>query len=184
VKLTFSFHDKLFWIQNFLSPSTYKELYLEIFNKRKEINFKDTEVGWGTYKEEKENMPISFDQNNEFNHTFFNKYHTLLHHQQFVNLSNCKSLLSHIRKYKYGQHTAWHSDTDYKNERKYAATYYFNHRWGESWGGELMFKSNLGSGFIPIVGNSVVIVKTGLMHKVNANLKKTHDRLSIQTWIS
>ena len=46
-----------------------------------------------------------------------------------------------------------------------------------------MFKSNKGSGFIPVMGNSVVIVKTGLKHKVNAVLKKTHPRLSIQTWI-
>ena len=46
-----------------------------------------------------------------------------------------------------------------------------------------MFKSNNESGFIPIVGNSLVIVKTGMRHKVNSNLKKTHPRLSIQTWI-
>ena len=37
-----------------------------------------------------------------------------------------------------------------------------------SWGGELLFKSDLGSGFIPIVGNSLVIVKAGLRHKVCA----------------
>ena len=46
-----------------------------------------------------------------------------------------------------------------------------------------MFKSEMGSGFIPVVSNSVVIVKTGLLHKVNPNLKKTHNRMSIQTWI-
>ena len=91
---------------------------------------------------------------------------------------------SHLRRYKYGKHLAWHED-DYKGQstREYAATFYFNKTWGESWGGELMFKSSLGSGFIPIVGNSVVLVKTGLTHKVNPNLKKTHPRLSIQTWI-
>jgi len=47
-----------------------------------------------------------------------------------------------------------------------------------------MFKSSEGSGFIPILGNSIVIIKSGLHHKVNANLKKTHPRLSIQTWIN
>ena len=47
-----------------------------------------------------------------------------------------------------------------------------------------MFKDKSGSGFIPILGNSIVFVKVGLRHKVNANLKKTHDRMSIQTWIN
>jgi len=184
MNLAFNFHDKLFWIHNFLPASTYKKLYLEFFNKRKELHFEDTEVAWQTYKEERENMSMSFDQKNISNHAFFNQYHILLRHQKFVNLLPHKTLWSHIRKYKYGQHAAWHSDADPKNERKYAATYYFNRRWGESWGGEFMFKSNIGSGFIPVVGNSIVIIKTGLQHKVNANLKKTHDRLSIQTWIS
>jgi Rps23 Pro-64 3,4-dihydroxylase Tpa1-like proline 4-hydroxylase len=76
----------------------------------------------------------------------------------------------------------WHNDAE--GNREYAATFYFNKTWGESWGGELMFKSSKGSGFIPVVGNSLIIIKKGLYHKVNSNLKKTHPRLSIQTWIN
>ena len=181
MNLAFNFKNQLFWIHNFLPESLYKELYLEIFKKRKEIDFKTTLVDWRTFKEEDNDMPKSFDQANELEHTFFKKYHTFLLHQKFVNLID-HSVKSHLRKYEYNQHTSWHCDDD--DCRRYAATYYFNHRWGESWGGEFMFKSEEGSGFIPVVGNSLVIVKTGLRHRVNANLKKTHGRMSIQSWIN
>jgi Rps23 Pro-64 3,4-dihydroxylase Tpa1-like proline 4-hydroxylase len=182
MNLAFNFHNKLFWIHNFLPQSLYKELYSEIFKKRKEIVYKDTGVNWRTYKEEVDDMSKSFDQDNEFYHTFFDRYHAFIKHQRFVNLINLKPK-SHLRKYQYGEHLTWHSDEDKKHTREYAATFYFNHRWDPNWGGELMFKSEMGSGFIPVVGNSVVIVKTGLLHKVNPNLKKTHNRMSIQTWI-
>ena len=46
-----------------------------------------------------------------------------------------------------------------------------------------MFTTETATGFLPIVGNSIIIAKCGLKHKVNSNLKKTHPRLSVQTWI-
>ena len=70
MNLAFNFHNKLFWIHNFLPQSLYKELYLEIFKKRKEIVYRDTGVNWRTYKEEVDDMSKSFDQDNEFYHTF------------------------------------------------------------------------------------------------------------------
>ena len=183
MNLRFKFHDQLFWIHNFLPQSLYREMYLEFIRKRRKLYIEKTMVNWRTYKEEVDDMSESVDQRSEFNHEYFKKYHTFLTHQRFVNLINFK-MVSHLRKFKYGQHLTWHSDQNDKTNRKYAATYYFNHRWNENWGGELMFKSDLGSGFIPIVGNSVVIVKCGLWHKVNANLKKTHQRFSVQTWVN
>ena len=183
MNLRFKFHDQLFWIHNFLPQSLYREMYLEFIRKRRKLYIDKTMVNWRTYIEEVDDMSESIDQASKFNHDYFKKYHTFLTHQRFVNLINLK-MVSHLRKFKYGQHLTWHSDHNEKTNREYAATYYFNHRWNENWGGELMFKSDLGSGFIPIVANSVVIVKCGLWHKVNANLKKTHNRLSIQTWIN
>ena len=181
MNLVFNFKNKLFWIHNFLPPNLYKEMYLEYFHNRKKLNFEKTMINWKTFKEETDNMSKSFDQKNKIKHNFFKKYHTFLQHQKFVNLIGHK-MQSHLRKYQFNQHATWHSDLE--NNRTYGATYYFNHRWGESWGGEFMFKSEEGSGFIPIVGNSIIIVKVGLKHKVNANLKKTHNRLSIQTFLN
>ena len=185
MNLAFKFKDELFWIQNFLPKNLYKEMYSDFIKNRNKLNFQKTDVNWPTYKEEVNDMSISYGQG-EFNEEIINylfKYHAFLKHQQYVNLID-KNFDSHLRQYNYGQHLGWHSDQVKFEKRDYAATFYFNKTWQESWGGELLFKSDLGSGFIPIVGNSVLIVKTGLRHKVCANLKKTHPRFSIQTWIN
>ena len=184
MNLAFNFHDKLFWIHNFLPPNLYKEMYTSVIKTRKKLKYDKTMIVWRTFKEEKENMSMSYGQGSDTKiKSYLSKYETMLRHQQHVNLIN-KSFYSHLRRYDYGQHLGWHTDQHKLKKRDYAATFYFNKTWQESWGGELLFKSDLGSGFIPIVGNSVVIVKTELRHKVCANLKKTHPRFSIQTWIN
>ena len=181
MNLAFNFKNKLFWIQNFLPQNLYKQMYVDFIKNRNKLDFEKTKVNWPTFKEEVNDSSYSFKQLEDNQLEYFNKYHTFLRHQKFLDLMK-HSFSSHVRKYKYGQHLTWHHDE--ANDRKYAATFYFNKTWNESWGGELMFKSEEGSGFIPVVGNSVVIIKTGLEHKANPNLKKTHPRLSIQTWIN
>tara|TARA_R100000963_G_C4601009_1_gene74705 strand:- start:114 stop:689 length:576 start_codon:yes stop_codon:yes gene_type:complete len=186
MNLAFKFNDDLFWIHNFLPRDVYTEMYRSLIRLRNNDSFKESAYNWNTFKEEEENRSYSVNQDRINNMPYFTQYHILLKHNPFVDLKH-KVLNSHLRKFVYGSHLAWHEDTEEtdvsNNTRAYAATFYFNKTWGESWGGELMFKSNKGSGFIPVIGNSVVIVKTGLKHKVNAVLKKTHPRLSIQTWI-
>jgi len=182
MNLAFNFKDKLFWIHNFLPKNIYKEMYIDLIRNRNKLNFKKTWVSWPTYTEEVNDMSESYCQY-EFKklNKYLKEFHIVLRHQSFVNLID-SNFDSHIRKYKYGQHLTWHNDS--LDDRGYASTFYFNKTWGESWGGEFMFKSPQGSGFIPILGNSIVIIKSGLHHKVNPNLKKTHPRLSIQTWIN
>ena len=186
MKLVFNFKNKLFWIHNVLPTKLYKEIYTQIIKDRNKLNFEKTLVTWNTYKEEIDDMSLShyFHKNfnsNELLNNFFKKYHIILMHNPIVNFLNYK-LETHLRMTKYNQHLAWHDDG--QDNRRYAVTYYFNKTWRESWGGELMFKSkDEGSGFIPVLGNSMCIVKCGLRHRVNAVLKKTHPRLSIQTWI-
>lgn len=189
MNLRFHINDELFWIHNFLPENLYKDMYMDYVKNRNKLNFFKSDVSWNTFTEELEDMSQSFNQNSKSKLNYFEKYHLFLRHQKFLNFLKY-DFKSHIRMYKYGQHLRWHDDTDkdadFKEnwKRKYGATYYFNRRWGESWGGELMFKTKNQSGFIPIVGNSLVIIKTGLRHKVNSNLKKTHNRLSIQTWVN
>jgi|TARA_R100000149_G_C5869993_1_gene134151 Rps23 Pro-64 3,4-dihydroxylase Tpa1-like proline 4-hydroxylase len=181
MNLVYQLKNDLFWIQNFLPQQLYKDMYVQAIKKRNDSNFQPTDVNWRTYKEEVDDMSYSYNQRNPAtNNKLFTKYHTLLKHQRFVNLID-KQFDSHLRKYTYGQHLTWHKD-DLKT-RVYAATFYFNKTWDQNWGGEFMFKTDTSSGFLPIVGNSIIIAKCGLVHKVNANLKKTHPRLSIQTWI-
>ncbi len=181
MNLAFNFHDELFWINNFLPENIYRNMYVEFIKERNKLELEECDVSWRTFKEERDNMSKSYGQIGDKDlDKYLKTYNALLLHQPFVNFLNFK-LNSHLRIYKYNEHLTWHSDK--KEHRQYAATFYFNKTWGESWGGELMFRSPKGSGFIPVVGNSLVIVKSGLDHRVNANLKKTHPRLSIQTWV-
>ena len=154
MNLAFNFHDKLFWIHNFLPKNTYKEMYIELIKNRNKLNFKKTAVDWTKYTEEINDMSESYCQyESKKLNKYLEQFHIVLKYQPFVNILD-SHLDSHIRKYKYGQHLTWHSD-------------------------------DLGNrGYASILGNSIVIIKSGLHHKVNANLKKTHPRLSIQTWIN
>ena len=184
MNLEFNFKDKLFWIHNFLPKETYKNMYVEFLKNRNKLNFKKTFVHWKTFKEEFDNMSESYNQEDKKSknlNQYLKTYNIMLKHQPFVNFLNYK-LESHLRLFRHNQHLTWHNDKGSDN-RQYAATFYFNKTWHESWGAELMFKSPEGSGFIPIIGNSLVIVKVGLRHKVNPNLKNTHPRFSIQTWV-
>ena len=185
MNLAFNFKNRLFWIHNFLPKNLYKDMYVDLIKNRNKLKFKKTTVSWRTYKEEVEDMSESLFQDSIYYkklNEYLKEYHILLKHQPFVNLMSL-NFESHMRKYKYNQHLTWHTDDADDGTREYAATFYFNKTWHKNWGAELMFKSEEGSGFIPVVGNSVVIIKTGLEHKANPNLKKTHSRFSIQTWI-
>ena len=140
MNLAYQLKDDLFWIQNFLPPQLYKDMYVTTIKERNHSNFKPTDVNWPTYKEEIDDMSYSYNQHDpEINNKFFSKYHTLLKHQRFVNLIN-KQFNSHWRKYTYGQHLTWHKDGG-KN-KVYAATLYLNKTWNKNWGGEFMFPSH------------------------------------------
>jgi Rps23 Pro-64 3,4-dihydroxylase Tpa1-like proline 4-hydroxylase len=53
----------------------------------------------------------------------------------------------------------WHED----GHVGYGVTYYINKRWNPDWGGEFMFKYNGNHGYLPVVGNSLVIIKTPML---------------------
>jgi len=176
MKLTYSYKDEIFWIQNFLSKNHYKSMHSSIIKNRNLINQK-TDLSW---KQEYNSNSMYV-----FNKEIINSYETLLKHQQFVNFINY-TLTSHIRKYTHRAHLDWHDDKPLKgphSKRKYAVTYYINKNWNENYGGEFMFKDNHIKGFIQPLGNSLVIIKTGFKHKVNPVLIKNISRFSIQTWV-
>jgi Rps23 Pro-64 3,4-dihydroxylase Tpa1-like proline 4-hydroxylase len=173
MKLAYSYKDEIFWIQNFLSNEQYKLIHSAIIKSRNLIENKTT---------------LSWKQDNNSNSMYiFNKdiikqYEILLKHQHFVKFINY-NLNSHIRKYSYMESLNWHDDKK-DLSRKYAATYYINKNWNEQYGGELMFKDSCIKGFIPPLGNSLIIIKTGFRHKVNPVIIKNIPRFSIQTWIN
>ena len=177
MKLAYSYEDKIFWIQNFLSNDYYKLIHSNIIKNRSLIN-KKTELAWK--QEFNSNSTYDFDKN------IINAYEILLKHQNFIKFTDY-NLSSHLRKYSYMESLNWHNDIQSKNfdyKRRYAASYYINKNWNENYGGELMFKDNHIKGFIQPLGNSLVIIKTGFRHKVNPVLTKNIERFSIQTWIN
>jgi Rps23 Pro-64 3,4-dihydroxylase Tpa1-like proline 4-hydroxylase len=73
----------------------------------------------------------------------------------------------------------WHADSHVS----YGVTYYINKRWNPDWGGEFMFKADGNHGYLPVVSNSLVIIKTPMFHKVNPVLSSFIPRISIQSFI-
>jgi len=94
-------------------------------------------------------------------------------------IKNFKNIISNINYMEKGSGINWHSDAGWK----YGATYYINNRWNIQFGGELMFKSEKGHGYLPVVGNSLVLIKSPLDHKVNTVLSSLIPRISIQMFM-
>lgn len=161
--LNFNYKNKILLINNFLNENEYRYIYHYIIKNRNK-NLKSTFVTWNQL-----NNPNSIY---DFDINIINKYEILLKHQKFVDFKNF-SFKSHFRKYSYMHSLDWHNDYDEK--RKYAATLYLNKNWNKNWGGELMFQDNNIRGFIPILGNSLLIIKVGINHKVNSVLRKKYQ---------
>ena len=113
------------------------------------------------------------------NYKPFDMLKTLVSHNVFFQLQEVKNINTVVHSMKKGAGINWHNDGNYK----YGATYYLNHKWHEQWGGEFMFKGPSGHGFLPVVGNSLVVVKSPLDHKVNPVLTNIIPRISIQLFM-
>jgi len=176
MQLIYSIPDKLYYIQNFLDYSTYKVIHNSIFKERKTINLHTSK---GIWAEELINNIVPPKRVGVQNYQPFEKLKTLTHHNKFYQLKDFKSIASNIHYMEKGAGINWHNDGDWT----YGATYYINNKWNTQFGGELMFKSGNGHGYIPIVGNSLVIIKSPLEHKVNPVLSPIIPRISIQMFI-
>ena len=173
MKLTYQYQDKLFWIHNFLPENFYKKIHKLIYSGHKDVKQPSKEI-WDPLLIKNLKSPFRI----EMKKNFFEQYCILLKHQPFLNFKDSKiSFLIH--KMQKGSGINWHSD----NNANAAATYFINNRWSENWGGEFMFKDKNSHGYIPVVGNSLILIKTPLMHKVNNILSPCISRLSIQSFV-
>jgi Rps23 Pro-64 3,4-dihydroxylase Tpa1-like proline 4-hydroxylase len=174
MKLIYNLEDKLFWIHNFLPNYEYKRIHNEIFKERKNLKYQNSNKTW--HKELINNLtpPNRLD----INSSYFNFYKTLLLHQPFIKIDN-KDINFTIHNMSNNSGINWHKD----GHVGYGVTYYINKRWNTNWGGEFMFKYNGNHGYLPVIGNSLVIIKTPMLHKVNPVLSPIISRLSIQSFI-
>ena len=176
MKLIYSIPDKLYYIQNFLDYPTYKKLHYDVFRSSL-ISLKSTKKNWEKglkygYKNFVENTIL------DTNYLPLQKIKILLENNPFckVKIKNFEPL---IHSMKDGTGINWHHDYKYK----YGITYYINRRWNLKFGGEFLFKDKNANGFIPLVGNSMVIVKAPLDHKVTPVMKPIIPRKTIQIFV-
>jgi len=177
MKLIYSIPYKLYYIQNFLDYTTYKKLHYDTF-KSKLINLRSTKKNW--------QKDIKYGYKNFVKNTVLKtkykpleKIKILLENNPFhkIKIANYKPLIHSMED---GSGINWHND----NSHIYGITYYINRRWNPKFGGEFLFKDENANGFIPLVGNSVVIIKSPLEHKVTPVMKPLVPRKTIQIFIN
>jgi len=178
MKLIYSIPDKLYYIQNFLDYSTYKKLHYDIFkNKSITLDSTKTSKSWSDklkygHKNFVKNMSLNS------NYKAFQKIKVLLENNFFHKIK-IKKFTPVIHSMSDGCGINWHDDYGYE----YGITYYINRRWNLKFGGEFLFHSETSNGYIPLVGNSIVIVKAPLFHKVTSVLRPLIPRTTIQIFI-
>ena len=174
MRLAFQIPDKLYWIHNFLSDSQYARIHKAVHKERKQLRYQSSMGVWDTNLITSLRPPDRLPVDN----LYFNFYETLLRHNLIFPIQG--KLTYTIHNMKFGSGINWHSDEGYK----YGLTYYLNRRWAGQWGGEFMFKTDSECGYLPIVGNSLVIVKAPCEHKVNPVLSPIVPRITIQSFVS
>jgi len=175
MKLVYQIPDQLYYIQNFLDYNNYKGIHDAIFKERKKINLHSSK---GIWSDELINNIIPPERVTVSKYPPFDLLKTLTQYNKFYQLK-LKDITTTIHYMKKGAGINWHSDESWK----YGATYYVNNRWNTQFGGELMFTSKNGHGYIPVVGNSLVIIKSPLEHKVNPVLSPIVPRVSVQMFM-
>jgi len=177
MKLIYSIPDKLYYIQNFLDYSTYKKIHYDVFRSRL-IELESAKKQWD--KSLLEGYAKSPERANLIpEYGPLEKIKILLQNNLFCKLKikNYKPLIHSMED---GCGINWHDD----GSHGYGITYYINRRWNNKFGGEFLFKDKNANGFIPLVGNSLVIVKTPLEHKVTPVMKPLIPRKTIQIFIN
>ena len=173
MKLSYSIPGKIWWITNFLDYHMYKGIHDAIIRERKTINLRTSKGIWSNTLIDNIEPPLRSEVSG---YKPFENLKTLVRHNAYFQLENLEKMSTTIHYMNKGAGINWHDDGSWK----YGATYYINHKWHKQWGGEFMFTDANGHGFLPPVGNSLVVVKAPLPHKVNPVLSPVVPRISVQ----
>jgi len=176
MKLIYSIPDKLYYIQNFLDYPTYKKLHYDVF-RSKLVKLKSTEKTW---QKELKHGHKNFVKNTilDIKYKPLQKIKILLENNIFHKIK-IKNYIPLIHSMTDGSGINWHDDGRYS----YGITYYINRRWNKKFGGEFLFMDKNTNGFIPLVANSLVIVKAPFKHKVSPVQKPIVPRKTIQIFV-
>ena len=176
MKLSYSIPGKVWWITNFLDHPMYRGIHDAIIKEIKKINLHTSKGIWSDNLINNLIPPLRTDVSE---YKPFENLKTLVKHNAYFQMKNVEKMSTTIHYMKKGAGINWHDDDKWK----YGATYYLNNRWHSQWGGEFMFIDASGRGFLPPVGNSLIIVKAPIPHKVNPVLSPIMPRISIQMFM-
>tara|TARA_R100001163_G_C5057576_1_gene194080 strand:- start:160 stop:693 length:534 start_codon:yes stop_codon:yes gene_type:complete len=176
MKLLYTIPNKLWWIIDFLDYEMYKGIHNAIIKEREQINLHSAKGIWGDSLTDNINPPLRTEVSN---YQPFDKLKLLVRHNAFFQIPSLERMSTIIHYMKKGSGINWHDDRGWE----YGATYYINNKWPTQWGGEFMFADKAAHGFIPVTGNSLVIVKSPLDHKVNPVLSPIMPRISVQIFM-
>jgi Rps23 Pro-64 3,4-dihydroxylase Tpa1-like proline 4-hydroxylase len=177
MKLSYSIPGKIWWIHNFLDKEIYEGIHNAIIRERSNLKLKEVSNGaWSSFLYNNMQPPKRVEVSN---YPPFEKLKTLIKHNPYCLLPTLNHMTTTIHYLEKGTGINWHDDGKWK----YGATYYINRRWHRQWGGEFMFTDNNGHGWIPPLGNSLVIVKAPIAHKVNPVLSPLMPRISVQLFM-
>tara|TARA_Y100001938_G_C8037866_1_gene404418 strand:- start:432 stop:980 length:549 start_codon:yes stop_codon:yes gene_type:complete len=175
MKLVLEIPNKLYYIQNFLDNATYKTLHNAIF--KKDLPLVNTKNTWG--KDLLHGFK-GYTKKSELNdnNALLQKLKIIIQNNPFHKIVNKQfNFVAHSMSD--GAGINWHNDKDYD----YGITYYLNRRWNFKYGGEFLFMDKGQYGFTPVIGNSLLIAKTPLYHKVVPVNKPLVPRKTIQMFI-
>jgi len=176
MKLVYQIPDKLYYIQQFLDYPSYKKLHYDVF-RSKLLKLNTVKNTWqSVLLKNYKNSPN--DTLLDPSYSVLKKMQVLLNTNPFIKINHDK-----IKFMLYSMEDSsginWHDDGGHK----YGITYYINRRWNHLFGGEFMFKLGQSKGFLPLVGNSIVIIKAPLEHKVAPVMNPLVPRKTIQIFI-
>jgi Rps23 Pro-64 3,4-dihydroxylase Tpa1-like proline 4-hydroxylase len=177
MKLIYSIPGKLYYIQNFLDYNTYKQIHFDAFKHKKNFHNVNSYLPSFLLHGLKKN-PKSHVVDHEYNP--IKKLKILLQNNQYFKIPKDLEYCILFHSMNDGSGINWHDDLGHE----YGITYYINRRWNLKFGGEFMFTGSEGHGFIPVVGNSLVIVKSPLNHKVSNITKPLVSRKTIQIFVN
>ena len=154
----------------------YKGIHNAIIKEREQINLNTVKGQWSDGLIKNLVPPLRTEVSN---YKPFEQLKMLVKHNAFFKIDELEKMVTIIHYMKQDAGINWHSDDGWK----YGATYYINKRWNNQFGGEFMFTNERGHGWIPPVGNSLVILKSPLIHKVNPVLSPIMPRISVQIFM-
>ena len=161
MKLSYSIPGKIWWIHNFLDKEVYKGIHNAIIRERDNLKLTDVKSAWSSFLYNNMQPPKRVEVNN---YPPFEILKDNLRTNPYCLLPDLKHMTTTIHYLEQGTGINWHDDGSWT----VWCNLLFKPQMASNNGvASLCLQMHNGHGFLPVVGNSLVIVKAPIPHKVN-----------------